>query len=279
VALSYRGADSLLTARNANDGNLVIGYLMLGWPFAVLGARVGRPSFLPALCVAFLAATVLLFSRGGLVLVPLLVLLSVLAFVRRPLAALGLLGSVAAGSAFLWFVVGPQIDLLSAWKLRGNATELDVTSVWRAIATFQDQLAASGRTEIWGVAERIFRQNPLTGAGYNSFEALGQQYAEAHSLLFQTLAERGLVGAVILYGLLGRWMTGAIRLLWSQDGLGAMRVVQLGSVVCWLVYTHAVGSGLVVTSAGGFMVNVLGAMLLAITISGDHLVASVARAA
>ncbi|MGE0553603.1 MAG: O-antigen ligase family protein [Gemmatimonadales bacterium] len=265
VALDYRGSASLLAARNANDGNIVLGYLMLAWPIAVLTARAIHGALVPALGLSFVAGAVLLFSRGGLLVVPLLTIGTLVVLAGRPLKTLVSLLVIGAAALGLWVALGDSLGLMEAWTARLNFTQLQLTDLWAVLATLQDQLTSSGRSEIWDLARSLFRSSPLTGAGFNSFEAAGPGYSEAHSLFYQTLGQRGLLGVVFLYGFLGWWLWTLLRPV-AAAGEVRERLVRLGGVLSWLVFTHAVGSGLVVTTGGGLMVNVAGAMLLMIAL-------------
>jgi hypothetical protein len=70
-------------------------------------------------------------------------------------------------------------------------------------------LDSSGRYQYWSVAVDGFEADPLTGAGAGSFETLWNQNApftrpirQAHSLVFETLAELGIPGILLLLGFL-----------------------------------------------------------------------------
>ncbi|MCC7134203.1 MAG: O-antigen ligase family protein [Gemmatimonadales bacterium] len=271
VALDYRGSASLLSARNANDGNIVLGYLMLAWPTALLAARALHPGLVAPLGLAFVVAAVLLFSRGGLVMVPVLVLGSLLVMADRPRRMAAALGIAVVGAGVLWSVFDERLGLLAAWTVRLNVSELKLTDIWSILATAQDQLVSSGRSDIWDYARALFRDAPLTGAGFNSFEALGPGYAEAHSLFFQTAAQMGLVGLAFLYGTLAWWTFRVVDRLGRRDGLTRIRLLQLAGLGSWLLFTHTVGSGLVVTSARGLMANVAGIMLLMIALQSERM--------
>jgi O-antigen ligase len=276
VALDYRGSASLLTARNANDGNIVLGYMTLAWPVAVLAVRRRAPVLVAPLGVLFIAAAVLFFSRGGLLVIPPLVVVTLLASVRRPIWTVGLLALGTVGAVMLWFVLADQLGLVGDWVARLNMAELDVSNLNAVFSSVQDQLVESGRSEIWAFARSIFSRSPIAGAGFNSFEALGSGYAEAHSLYYQTLAQGGLIGIIILYGLVARWIIRCLRGFRTGDGRNRSRVIQLASVFAWLIFTHAVGSGLVVTTINGLMVNVAGALLLILTLHGESLLPAAA---
>src|SRR6476619_4778368 len=66
-------------------------------------------------------------------------------------------------------------------------------------------LSLSGRLDQWRVARHMFTEHPLAGEGAGSWEAqwlLHEPYNDynqrPHSLYLETLAELGLIGAVLL---------------------------------------------------------------------------------
>jgi tetratricopeptide (TPR) repeat protein len=70
-------------------------------------------------------------------------------------------------------------------------------------------LDSSGRYQYWEVAVDAFEDDPLTGAGAGSYETVWNQNApftrpirQAHSLFFETLAELGIPGLLLLLGFL-----------------------------------------------------------------------------
>ncbi|MEX2283735.1 MAG: O-antigen ligase family protein [Gemmatimonadota bacterium] len=261
VALGYRGSDSLLVARNANDGNNVLAYLLLAWPFVVLAALTWNRKSIPFLAATFLASVALLFSRGGLALVPPLMIVTGLIIARRfstTVVALSV-GLLVVGLA--WVQFGAEFALVELWALRFD-TDLGALGGIPAIVTvLLGQV--SGRAEIWSEGIRLFMNEPIWGNGFGSFEALGPGFSEAHSLLFTTLAERGLIGFTVVYGLLGAWLLGLLFGLRSaQPAVRPYLLVVVATFACWFVFVHAVSSAVVVISEKGFMVNILGAMLL-----------------
>jgi hypothetical protein len=69
-------------------------------------------------------------------------------------------------------------------------------------------LDSSGRYQYWEVAVDAFERDPLTGAGAGSYETEWNENApftrpirQAHSLFFETLAELGLPGLLLVFGL------------------------------------------------------------------------------
>lgn len=87
------------------------------------------------------------------------------------------------------------------------------------MATIQDykqDASAIGRINAWGFAHNLAKARPIVGGGFESFTPeLFLQYApnpqdvhDAHSVLFEVLAEHGYVGVgIYLAILLGAWIT------------------------------------------------------------------------
>ncbi len=83
------------------------------------------------------------------------------------------------------------------------------------------EFSGAGRHDFWRVALNAFEEKPIFGHGAGSYETEWEQHRsidlvvkDAHSLYFESLAELGLVGGVLVLGLVGG-------LLWC--GLSAWR--------------------------------------------------------
>jgi hypothetical protein len=66
-----------------------------------------------------------------------------------------------------------------------------------------------GRLDYYALALRLFSQRPLTGYGFYSYQALSGRYlprptVHAHNSYFQTLAELGMIGTIVLIWLMTR---------------------------------------------------------------------------
>ena len=109
--------------------------------------------------------------------------------------------------------------------------------------------SGSGRFNIWEVAWRDFKANPVLGVGTRNYEAtyyqLREEYGgylrQAHSLPLEVLAERGAVGGVLFFGFLG---VCAVRGLWRRFGrLGSEGKAQAGALLAacayWFVHSSA----------------------------------------
>jgi O-antigen ligase len=175
-----------------------------------------------AACVAGVVAT---HSRGGSIGLAAAVLAFALVSRRKAIASAAVL-IVSAG--LLTFA--PQ----SFW-------ERNESSVLGA-----EDLSIEGRLEAWQVAERIFKDRPMLGAGENAFLAAWSEYAPidsdrlfghryvAHNLVLEVLGQLGLVG---LFGLVG-FILACVWSAWrARDGeLGgearAVLAALLGYLVC-----------------------------------------------
>jgi tetratricopeptide (TPR) repeat protein len=86
-------------------------------------------------------------------------------------------------------------------------------------------LAGSHRYQYWQVALKAFESAPLIGIGPGMFrfywaqhQTIGEYVLNAHSLWFETLAETGIVGALLLIGFFGYLVIGgAVRVLRCAD--------------------------------------------------------------
>ncbi|MBA2474507.1 MAG: O-antigen ligase family protein [Actinobacteria bacterium] len=98
----------------------------------------------------------------------------------------------------------------------------------------------STRYDLWRVALGEFREHPLAGAGARGFGAAylehgrtGETPQRAHSLLFDTLGETGLVGLVLLAGSLGLLLAA----LWREARRSLVAAGLLAAGVSWLVHS------------------------------------------
>lgn len=86
-----------------------------------------------------------------------------------------------------------------------------------------------GRLDYWDIALKLFVSSPIVGRGFYSYRALSENYyhspiVHAHNSYLQTLAELGLVGAVVLIWLMlhiGRYLY-RVRRHFEQRGLGRL---------------------------------------------------------
>jgi len=100
-----------------------------------------------------------------------------------------------------------------------------------------------GRWQFWQAALDEFRSAPLHGGGAGSYEAWWDRHGsfsyvvrDAHSLVFETLGELGIVGFVLLVGSLAAAVAvGARRLLRTRDAERTLIAALLGAATAYLI--------------------------------------------
>lgn len=158
--------------------------------------------------VLLLASLLFTLSRGGIIALAAVAVVTVLVRGRNRLQAAFLAATVAA-AVFLWFfnVASPAA--------RDHITAVD---------------GGSGRTEIWSVGWRMVEAHPLDGVGAGNFQNVSIHYflqpgsiafanhfistpAVAHNTYLQVLSETGVVGlALFLVAIFGGLATGVAAL-------------------------------------------------------------------
>ena len=133
------------------------------------------------------------------------------------------------------------------------ATNQPVVS--EAVRLHETHRQLSDRDNLGRVSLEIFREYPFVGLGPNNFAAAnetrlrqwlnkrGEAYrpeayyysSHAHSLYFNTLAERGIVGLVTLLALLGWLLFWLIRMRPEQGADGEAVVVWCAAVAAWCI--------------------------------------------
>ncbi|NUH65508.1 O-antigen ligase family protein [Sulfitobacter sp. S0837] len=181
------------------DPNYYAQVLLISLPFAIMGAARSASIVWKILCVialcAGVAALLLTYSRGALI--GFAVLVVAYSYGRWRL----LLFTGAALSLLLFAVDGSYLERLSV-------ASSDIIALLRSEGYLQDT-AISGRLSEMVLAIYLFLEHPMFGIGVGQYEGLYQDAArhfglmargadrEAHSLLLELLAERGLVGTLI----------------------------------------------------------------------------------
>lgn len=263
IGLDYRGSSNLLSVRSLNDTNYVFGYMLLTWPFALRADQsLLRGRSLPLMIVGFLLVVTLSFSRGAILLsVPLLLLTLVLSTSSsRQIALLVALFAVIA--VIVWPLYGETI--LYSWNQRIGVSGDDLSIFRTLYANVGDQFADTGRYEIWSSAQMMFARSPVIGNGFGSLRSTGfgvDGFSGGHSLLFEILADQGIVGFLLIYGLLAGVIVRMLRFL--QRTVGAERrflFVMLCNFISWFIFAHTVGA--VIMSLFGAQVNVITSMLV-----------------
>jgi O-antigen ligase len=108
-------------------------------------------------------------------------------------------------------------------------------------------LSGSGnRYDYWRVAADVFGDHPLAGVGAGNYPRswfalrhTEENVRQPHSLWFQTAAETGLVGLLLIAGALGAALAGVGRAAWRASGEreALLAVAGLGTFTWWLLQT------------------------------------------
>lgn len=147
--------------------------------------------------------------------------------------------------------------LLTQRAVRDRLTSLGITE-------------ASGRSDIWSVAWRFFRDSPVLGRGFGSFTATSRNIVEdfvtaakygpaqpgvpqptssAHNMILQVLAEGGIVGFAIV-----AWSTGyLLRTTWHAVILPVLVALFIDSLFATFAYVVQVSWVLGPVFAAGLM--------------------------
>jgi len=209
--------------------NPYAGYLLLGWPAALLAAAQAEKALwrwvYAAAAVFLLAMLVLTYSRA--------------AWLVLALQLLGLL----AWLVWRYWRQAPEIQRRVSAAAAGLAIVLialsllpPVSAVLARIADFQDY-SVLGRLRYWRAALEIFADFPWLGVGPGGFAFTFPQYqldyvfysVDPHSWPLQLLCELGLIGALLLLAIVAGlwWWT---RRLWRGGGGSLSAALVLAAV-------------------------------------------------
>lgn len=210
--------------------SLALGYWKrLAWPWRTMAGAI---ALILALSI-FLSA-----SRAAVVMMYLLTLILSFAWLRRsrlPLLILVVAGAVLATAAYV-----KRIEVVQ--KQEHNV---------------QAGIVLSYRDVIWNTALVAWEKHPLFGVGMHNYnqismdkvkvwlEESGKPYVEAehggtshaHSLYFNTLAERGLIGAGVLLAVLISWLYSLIRHYPRREAEDTEWALWGASLSAWLITT------------------------------------------
>lgn len=196
------------------------------------------------------------------------VLFAISIFISASRGAVGvaLLTTLILGIAWLRRSKYPLIMLLVAGTLlTSGAYMTKVEVVQKQEANVKAGIILSHRDVIWNTALVAWQKFPLFGVGMHNYnqismdkvktwlEESGKPYVEseyghishAHSLYMNTLAERGLVGAAVLLGVLLSWIYWLVRFAPQGNDEDLAWALWGGSFSAWFV---SVGVGLVNTT-------------------------------
>jgi O-antigen ligase len=154
-------------------------------------------------------------------------------------------GLVCAGLVFLMFdkrtwlpgvlIVGLFFYIFQPLLIEGRHVTLIKDNVH---ATGLGSVGGSGRITYWQDAWRIIGDNPVLGAGLNTYTKVIKQYVEvnqnyAHNCYLQVAAELGVVGLAVIL-----WVFAAVFVFFSRkilaEGFGEDRLVLIGLMAGWV---------------------------------------------
>jgi O-antigen ligase len=155
----------------------------------------------------FLVATlstilVLTNSRG-----PLLAFLVAIGFVAWKSMRAGLLRALVAASVLLVLSLAIYSEPISTFANRAHSSDSFVAKWLFRGGDVQSLRGLNGRLEVWEAAAPLIAQQPLFGYGYHGSRALLFQRipwaSYAHSAYVQSLLDFGVVGALLIWGVVG----------------------------------------------------------------------------
>jgi len=198
---------------------------------------------------------------------------AILLSASRAAVAMSLVLALTLGIAWLRRSRLPLLTLLLVSTLLGTAAYVSqIEVVQKQELHVKANNVLSYRDVIWNTSLVAWEKYPLFGVGMHNFnqismdkvkgwvEESGKPYdrsaysgtSHAHSLYFNTLAERGLVGSAVLLAVLVSWLYGLIRhyprrdaddvewALWGASLSGWLITVGIGLVNTTLHHEHAI---------------------------------------
>jgi O-antigen ligase len=210
-----------------DDPNFLAASLVLALAIAVFllpTTRGGARAVLVASAGVCLAGIWLTQSRGGLIAVVVMVLGTIVAGGRlRGRATVGALAVAAFAVPWFAFVEPPS--------KAGRIFQLGAGG-------------GTGRTDLWAVALRVFRDHPLVGVGSNNFPVVEAKYVlgglnlprfdlvlkglPTHNLYLQILAELGAVGFLLFAAVVGAALVAGVRGYRAAAAAGDLELELLG---------------------------------------------------
>jgi O-antigen ligase len=138
-----------------------------------------------------------------------------------------------------WMLVAAAVILLGWQTLLPSAVkERILMTTGDAQEGQQFDSSAQTRLVLWEDAMDLFKRNPLTGTGFETFSHLGHvsDLRDTHNYYVKVLAETGVVGLMLYLILLWRMSTAGMRLFYSTDdpfwrGLGLGFIALMASIV------------------------------------------------
>lgn len=256
IELWYRDTSSL-AALQYGRAYWVLGCIVLVWP--VLVKVISSWNLLArAICFsAFLLTFLISFSRGAAVVLVLLLLGTVVFNYRsrnKILLTLAVsLGVLALGGVF--FMWDRLVEASWYWLLRFNLASNTAIGIDFNLA----QSLESGRSEIWQMGAQLFRENPYLGYGIGTSPELFSNlsggtffYSSFHGMFLTLLVERGLLGLLGAFFILGRFFY----LVWRSSSAEGSRLFVYVSFACFLLFSNTTGIELFLNSSRGINADI-----------------------
>lgn len=273
TVLGFGSSDS---AMNAADFNALAGYLLLLWPFALTFAARRSRLLVAALVVLLLATVYAGLSRTMLFLTPPLVLASIPACLPRATFrnTLALLLSVGlAAVVALWSLnqLGLASWSLFRWQQRLDLTSQDVRDISLenltasvSLGSRSWQIRAAVRQQGWD----MFWANPLVGQGWGTFPYFSRVgLTSAHSLTIDIIAQTGLFGGVLLWGLILLAFGRLTRGVSLHPTAIRSSVMFVAAFLLWLVAAHTLGAQMFAVAEESFTTGALTGLLFVLYLS------------
>jgi hypothetical protein len=155
-------------------------------------------------------------------------------------AARRLLAGVVAVSLVPAVVVGPGLAR-GAWRSFDRGASAGVSA--RGDPAARLTTLGGTRHRLWAVALKTFSEHPIEGLGAGTFEFAWNRdpgraghVLDAHSVFFESLAELGLPGAMLVLGVLGTLLVAAIRAV-ARHADGPARGAAAGCAAAFAVFS------------------------------------------
>ncbi|HDZ26651.1 hypothetical protein LCGC14_0818760 [marine sediment metagenome] len=228
-------------ARNAANLNYGAGLLFLAWPFITW--KLYSHSFLSRIFIILFITAVAFFSFSRTTFFLTIMLIIFTFFISQKTNKKIIVSFLLA---FLLIAIFAPQSILSHWLARFNIkqwSEILHPERWKDIAL-------TDRAKIWSFALNAFSQSPLIGHGLGSFSTLVsektagvEEYSEAHSLTLTVMAERGVIGFVMITGMI-LYILFNLLLRWRVES-GVRKeffILALVSFFCFLAFAHTTGA-------------------------------------
>jgi putative inorganic carbon (hco3(-)) transporter len=119
-----------------------------------------------------------------------------------------------------WLLVAVVVVFIS-WQTLLPASVKERITMTRADAAEGQEFDSSAqeRIDLWQDAMELFKMNPLTGAGFQTYGYMGRvgDFRDTHNYYLKVLAETGVVGIVLYLVLLWRLFQSGTTLLFGTD--------------------------------------------------------------